>query len=141
MNLPAPAVDALAEHLIRYRRDALPTAPLFTRASGERLRGWDVQRFWTRARAAVGLPGVHLHDLRHGGLTLAAQSGATLKEVMCRGGHRTSHAALIYQHAAADRDAEVAARMGNLASVIDTVRARSGHAEIVSLPTGAAERP
>lgn len=54
------------------------------------------------------------HDLRHAGLTLSAQAGATLAEVMRRAGHSSSAAALGYQHAAAHRDAEIAARLTEL---------------------------
>jgi len=55
------------------------------------------------------------HDLRHGGPTAAAQTGASLTEVMARGGHSTPRAALIYQHAAKSRGAEIAAAMSVLA--------------------------
>jgi integrase len=65
-----------------------------------------------------------LHDLRHAGLTLAAQSGATLAEVMRRAGHSSSRAAMIYQHAAERRDAEVAKRLGRL--VADSVPRGTG---------------
>jgi integrase len=56
-------------------------------------------------------PRTHLHDLRHAGLTLAAQSGATMKELMAIAGHSSPRAALIYQHAATDRAATVAAAL------------------------------
>lgn len=69
---------------------------------------------WRQARQTVGLPKVHFHDLRHAGLTLSAQAGATLAEVMRRAGHSSSAAALGYQHAAAHRDAEIAARLTEL---------------------------
>src|SRR3712207_5462557 len=36
------------------------------------------------------------HDLRHAGLTLAAQSGATLAEVVRHAGHSSPRAAMIY---------------------------------------------
>ncbi len=85
---------------------------MFLRRSGAMLRGFDVHRHWRKAREQVGLPELHVHDLRHGGLTLAAQSGASLAEVMRRAGHSTSRAAMVYQHATDDRDAEVARRMG-----------------------------
>jgi len=95
-----------------------------------------VHRHWHRARLAVDLPGLHVHDLRHAGLTLAAQTGATLAEVMRRAGHSTSRAALLYQHAAEDRDRELAARMGDVTTGTPrSVRARSGHAEIIQQPT------
>ncbi|HET9646940.1 MAG TPA: hypothetical protein VFP34_01755, partial [Microlunatus sp.] len=42
---------------------------------------------------------------------LAAQSGATIAELMHRLGHTTPAAAMRYQHAAAERDREIAQRM------------------------------
>jgi integrase len=57
---------------------------------------------------------VHLHDLRHYGATVAAQAGATTKELMSRIGHSSPRAALIYQHAADERDREIAERIGTV---------------------------
>ncbi|MGI9023949.1 MAG: hypothetical protein ACR2HV_12090, partial [Acidimicrobiales bacterium] len=48
------------------------------------------------------------HDLRHAGATLSAWTGASTKELMARLGHSSSQAALIYQHAASDRDRKIA---------------------------------
>jgi hypothetical protein len=56
-----------------------------------------------------------VHDIRHAGLTIAAQGGATTRELMARGGHRTARAALIYQHAAKERNVLVAASLDALA--------------------------
>jgi integrase len=56
-----------------------------------------------------------LHDLRHTGATLAAQTGATLAELMGRLGHSTPAAALRYQHAAQGRDAEIARLLSKMA--------------------------
>jgi integrase len=67
------------------------------------------------ADRATGHADAHLHDLRHAGLTLAAQSGATA-EVMRRAGHSSSRTAMIYQHAAERRVAEVAYLLGRLAA-------------------------
>jgi hypothetical protein len=49
------------------------------------------------------------HDLRRTGAVLAAQTGATLAELMGRLGHATPAAALGYQHVARGRDREIAA--------------------------------
>ena len=65
------------------------------------------------------MPTLHLHDLRHTGNTLAAQSGASLRDLMTRMGHDSPAAALIYQHGsraseeaiAAAVDARLAARL------------------------------
>ncbi|MDQ2845194.1 MAG: site-specific integrase [Actinomycetota bacterium] len=63
------------------------------------------------ARAAIGYPLLRWHDLRHTGAVLSVLHGATLPDVMGRLGHSTPGAAMRYQHAAAGRDAEIAARM------------------------------
>jgi integrase len=52
--------------------------------------------------------GLRLHDLRHTGNTLAAMTGATLRELMERAGHSSSRAALGYLHAVKDRDRAIA---------------------------------
>jgi integrase len=67
---------------------------------------------WSKAREEVGLPGLHIHDLRHTGATLSAATGATLKELMVRLGHSSPRAALIYQHASRERDREIAKGLG-----------------------------
>lgn len=54
---------------------------------------------------------MHFHDLRHTGNTLAAASGANLRELMERMGHASTRAALIYLHAANDRDRVIADAM------------------------------
>ena len=90
------------------------------------------RRWWREACRAAGLPPTtHLHDLRHAGLTLAAQSGATLKELMSLAGHSSPRAALIYQHAAEHR--AVSAGRGHVRAAAPTrasaVAARlNGHA-------------
>lgn len=60
---------------------------------------------------AQGVPRLKLHTLRHFSATNAAQSGATLAELQARLGHTTPTMAMRYQHAAAGRDAAVAAAM------------------------------
>ena len=113
VDLPVPALDALRQHLAD--RPALPSAPLFTLPSGGRLKHHHIRVAFHRALHELGMPSAHFHDLRHGGLTLAAQTGASLKEVMVRGGHSSPRAALIYQHNAQHRGVEIAAAMSLLA--------------------------
>jgi integrase len=67
--------------------------------------------------ASVGKPGMRVHDLRHVGATLAAQAGATTKELMERIGHTTPGMAVRYQIAAAERDAVIAERLSELAGM------------------------
>lgn len=72
-------------------------------------------RVFYPAREAAGRPDARWHDLRHTGAVLAAQTGATLAELMGRLGHSTPQAALIYQHAAQGRDAQIAAALSKIA--------------------------
>lgn len=67
------------------------------------------------ARKKAGRPDLRFHDLRHTGAVLAAQTGATLAELMARLGHSTPGAAMRYQHAAKGRGAEIAAALSKLA--------------------------
>lgn len=135
VHLPQPAVEALRDQAASTPL-AMPTARVFTRRDGSELRAHHVHGGWKTARRKAGLPNAHLHDLRHAGLTLAAQSGATLAEVMRRAGHVSSRAAMIYQHAAERRDAEVAARLSALAKPGDsgTRLARVDHLTIGDTP-------
>lgn len=63
------------------------------------------------AAKAIGRPTLTLHDLRRTGATLAAQSGATTKEIMRRLGHTRPDVAMIYQIADDARDRAVANAM------------------------------
>jgi integrase len=106
--LPPDALEVLQSHMAN--NSALPLAPLFVHPNGRELTREHVRSAWDTARAATGLD-YHWHDLRHSGLTWYAQLGATTRELMHRGGHKTSAAALIYQHAAVTREAMLAARL------------------------------
>ena len=64
--------------------------------------------------AAIGVPELHFHDLRHTGNTLAAQTGASLRDLMTRMGHDSPRAALIYQHASSDADKAIAEALNRL---------------------------
>lgn len=57
--------------------------------------------------------GFRFHDLRHTGLTLFAQEGATLAELMRRGGPADMRVVLRYQHSTMTRDRELANRMSD----------------------------
>lgn len=114
--VPPHLLPAVAEHLSAHvgrRADAL----LFPRKPGDprHLMHTELTKIYAQARAAAGRPDLRLHDLRHTGATYAAQTGATLAELMARLEHSTTGAALRYQHAAAGRDAQIAARLSELA--------------------------
>jgi integrase len=61
------------------------------------------------ALATAGLPEhFHFHDLRHTGNQMAAEAGATTRELMRRMGHSSVRAAMIYLHATDQRDRAIA---------------------------------
>ena len=90
-----------------------PRTPCQTRPKGAPLRRNNfASRVWAPAAEAAGLPaGAHLHDLRGWSATIAAQHGATTRELMHRLGHASPAAALRYQRAEQERDAALAAAM------------------------------
>jgi len=116
--VPDFVVARLSEHLGRFTgpdADAL----VFTGITGVPLTGNVLQVSWQRARASVGRTDLHLHDLRHTGLTLAAATGATTVELMHRAGHSSSVAAMRYQHATMDRDRTIADALGVIAKPVE----------------------
>jgi integrase len=87
---------------------------VFAGPKGATLRRSNFRPIWNAACDRAGMPGLHFHDLRHVGGTLAAATGASLKELMARLGHSSTRAAMIYQHATRDRDQAIARALGGL---------------------------
>lgn len=115
VTVPPHIRPVLKAHLARHVGKG-GEALLFPDADGGHLRA-DVYRTpWEKARDAIGKPTLRVHDLRHVGAVLAAQSGATTAELMHRLGHTTPVMALRYQHVAEGRDAEIAERLSRLAT-------------------------
>jgi integrase len=127
--IPPHVVQLVREHRLEHA-DASPNGLMFPGAKGGHLApsafygraaeltkdgsvkraGWG----WYAARQAAGRDDLRFHDLRHTGAVLAAQTGATLAELMHRLGHTTAGAAMRYQHSAKERDTEIARRLSEL---------------------------
>lgn len=107
--LPRPVLVALADHLATFSDTDLD-ALVFTGDKGGPLRrsNYNKQAHWAESLAVIGVPGLHFHDLRHTGNHLAAQTGASLRDLMRRMGHDSMRAALIYQHASDTGDRRIA---------------------------------
>ncbi|GFG66888.1 putative prophage phiRv2 integrase [Mycobacterium kubicae] len=114
VTVPPHLRPILAAHL-REHVGRGGEALLFADAGGTHLRPDRYRAHWEKARAAIGKPRFRVHDLRHVGAVLAAQSGATTAELMHRLGHTTPQMALRYQHVGEGRDAEIARRLSKLA--------------------------
>ncbi|WP_182359706.1 tyrosine-type recombinase/integrase [Tomitella gaofuii] len=105
-----PAIlDHLDAHVGKGAR-----ALVFTHKGG-RVDEWTLRFYFKRAAERIGRADVRLHDLRHLGAVMAAQAGATTKELMARLGHTTPAMSMKYQHVAQGRDAQIAERLSKLA--------------------------
>lgn len=111
ITVPAPLLEVLELHLAEYV-GAEADARVFTAPRGGPLRRSNFGDDWRTAVRSIGLDGVAFHDLRHAAGTLAAQLGATERELQARLGHASPNAARRYQHAAERRDRELADRIG-----------------------------
>ncbi|TWP51238.1 site-specific integrase [Lentzea tibetensis] len=114
--LPAAILPDLRRHLATSGfTDSEPDGRLFRGPKGATPRRNNFNGTWKAAvRKAAANPDLHLHDLRHAGATLTAQTGATLKEIMSRIGHSSTRAAMVYQHATSKRDHEIAVALDTL---------------------------
>jgi integrase len=114
VTMPAAIVPAIEEHLERFAQPG-DAGLVFVGPLGGVLRESNfVNDIWHKATAAQDLAHLHFHDLRHTGNTLAAATGASLRELMVRMGHASPKAALRYQHATRDRDAAIARALSDL---------------------------
>ncbi|ANJ26653.1 hypothetical protein ATC03_07950 [Agromyces aureus] len=110
--LPSALTPAVEAHLSHFA-GRFPESLLFQpHGHSEFVDNSVFYKEWNRVRDLLSIRGVvREHDLRRFAGTLHAQSGATLAETMKFLGHSTTVAAMAYQHAAADRLAEIAERM------------------------------
>ncbi|WP_331452995.1 tyrosine-type recombinase/integrase [Streptomyces sp. SS162] len=109
--LPAFLHTDLRRHVEWFadKKDPGPDGLLFVGEKGAPFRRSSFGRKWRRARVKAGLPeGFRLHDLRHTGNTLAADTGAKLKDLMVRMGQSSVRAAMIYQHSSLEHQRELA---------------------------------
>ena len=143
VDFPELIVPDVREHLVWVPSSAL----VFATSTGSPLSHSNFRRrVWLPALAAVGLEGVHLHDLRHTGNQLTANAGANPRELMTRMGHDSERAALIYLHSSRARQraltdavgeaarAELArSRPRNASKLEGTQRARARHSRSASV--------
>ena len=109
VGIPAAILPDLAAHLAEHTQPG-PNSLVFTGVKGGALRrsGFNKLSGWPHVVTGMGLPGLHFHDLRHTGNTLAADMGVSLRNLMVRMGHDNERAALIYQHKSSTADRQIA---------------------------------
>lgn len=116
VHIPPHLLPAIQAHLDQYVKPGKDALLFPGQTATGHLSEKTFREHWERARTAAGRPDLTPHILRHVGATMAAQAGASIKELMARLGHTTPHAAMIYQHAAAERDQLIAQRLSEMAS-------------------------
>ena len=113
VHYPAALDEMVRTQLSEYATEG-QMGHLFPRAS-DPSQPHSYSGFTGRFRTAVkraGMEDVRPHDLRHTGATLAAGTGATVRELMARLGHTSPTVAMRYQHAARERDRAIADALG-----------------------------
>jgi integrase len=115
VHLPAFLVPLIEDHLARHAQPG-PNGLLFPSRSGEHIWPATFWKVWRKAREAAGRPDLRFHDLRHTGAVMAAETGATLAELMARLGHTSARMAIRYQHAALNADQRIAEKLNLLAT-------------------------
>jgi integrase len=106
VRLPAPAVELLAKAL----RGKNNPHVCWGWRKGQRLVG--LQRPWSRIRAAAGLEGVRLHDLRHSHAAVGAGLGLGLPIIGKLLGHTQAATTQRYAHVADDPLRQASERVG-----------------------------
>jgi integrase len=118
VTVPPHLLPVLAEHMASW---AGPDR-VFVGRDGHPMRGDAVRQAFDRARRKAGMAGFRFHDLRHTGQTMAAATGATIKDLMRRLGHASPAASYRYLHAVDGRDAEIASALSELAAHGDAAK-------------------
>jgi integrase len=138
VDFPERIVPDVREHLAWVPSLAL----VFASSTGSPLSHSNFRRrVWLPALAAVGLEGVHLHDLRHTGNQLTANAGANPRELMARMGHGSERAALIYLPSSRARQRALTDAVGEAAEA-ELARSRSREAsELEGTRRARARRP
>lgn len=118
VSIPPHVAPAISDHLSTHTGRGA-TALLFPAAVDgvAQMHSSTFAYFFKSAVRRTSLPPeFRFHWLRHTGLTLAAQSGATLAELQARAGHSTTSTVMLYQHATSLRDQAIARALSSLAT-------------------------
>jgi integrase len=118
ISVPAEVISVLHNHRQSQRENGSKVYAaynlIFAAGNGNPLMQRNVVRSFKAALRRAGLPEtIRIHDLRHAHATALRATGADIKDVSERLGHRdTTITNDLYTHAIAGRDASVAARFG-----------------------------
>lgn len=99
--VPGRVMAALVAHMAEFSQPE-PDGLVFPGDKGgpTRRNVWEKQ--FRKAKLAAGLPDVTPHGLRHSGLSIAGDMGASLSQLKDLARHKTARAAIRYQHSYVD---------------------------------------
>ena len=120
LPIPPHLVPILVEHLNQYANPE-PGALVFATKKGNPAVDAGSKEI-KKALTRLGLGHVRTYDLRHTGQTLAAENGASLKELMHRMGHASPNASLNYQHRTQQHGRDIANRLSETATNVIPIR-------------------
>lgn len=117
ISVPPHIAAVVAQHLDAHTAQGAAALLFPARSDGtQQMHSSTYAYYFKQAVRRTSLPDeFRFHWLRHTGLTLAAQSGATLAELQARAGHSTPSTVMLYQHATTVRDQALAAALSELA--------------------------
>ncbi len=114
VHIPPHLVPVVRKHLLDHAQIGAEGL-LFYGLKGDQIAHSSLSWHFNRAAEATGRADISMHTLRHTGAVLAAQSGATIADLMARLGHTTPAMAMAYQHTSAGRDLLIAEKLSVLA--------------------------
>ncbi|WBQ02972.1 tyrosine-type recombinase/integrase [Kribbella sp. CA-293567] len=116
LEIPPHLAPMVIDHNRRFTQLGANGLLFWGQKTGEQLAHSSLLWHFNKAKHAAGRPDLTPHGLRHTGATLAAQAGATTKELMAFLGQSTTEAAMLYQHASEARAKLIAKRLSEFAA-------------------------
>lgn len=141
ISLPESTVAALSEHRKVQLQGRLKMGPaydasgdfIFASRTGQHLTPASVRLIWKKDLAAAGLPLVKLYATRHTHISHLLESGANVKAVATRAGHKNPNMTLsVYAHCLPEADAVLATATEKLLARRNPVVSLEGSRESVS---------
>lgn len=103
LPIPERAYTALCQQSQRLALVLTPDTPICTDELCEPMTPQALGDWWRRHRAALGVDGWKLHELRHSFVSLLSESGASVKAMQELAGHTSASTTIgIYAHATMD---------------------------------------
>lgn len=111
-EVPVSLRPLLKRHLNKYAQIGDAGLLFYQIGNGGYMSDTHLGKIFSRARNSAGVDGFTFHDLRAFALTVAAEEGATIRELQAIAGHATPNMAMRYQRINDEHKKGVVTRMG-----------------------------